>query len=349
MVKRKLALLVGLCLPLQVLACDFPAGFMYRLSLDPGNLVVGRDAPLGTVIYSSSPTYNWVRITPGSFNCPDVTSFEVSTPLRLEEGSAWVAPGEVLLHTRIPGVAVVAGASFGSLGNSEHWQFFPGGGRYGWGVPHREEVTPTRWSMPFIATVKYYYRLIKVGPIDPGMGPQSLAGHTLAEITSNRSGKVLEMEFSAGTLNVAQCGLPGAPSVQLKVPMGTWQVAQFKGQGSHTEARPFALPLKSCTGGTVPGNAPSAYLRLDPRNGSPLLDAQLGIIGLNADSDATGVGVQVLQPDQTPLRLAEELPIMVLANGDFEVPFAARYIQLGKAAPTAGVANASLSFTLTYK
>ncbi|QXH50711.1 type 1 fimbrial protein [Pseudomonas fakonensis] len=160
---------------------------------------------------------------------------------------------------------------------------------------------------------------------------------------------MLEFGFSAGTLSVAQCGLPGSPSKQVRVPLGTWQVEQFKGQGSFTDARDFVISLADCVGGSVPGNFPTAYLRLDPRNGSPVVDALRGIIGLNADSDASGVGVQVLQRDQTPIRLSEELPIVQLTDGDFDMPFSARYIQLGSRAPTAGVANASLSFTLTYK
>lgn len=52
---RKLVVLAGLCLPLQVLACNFPPGYFHRISLDPGHLVVGRDAPLGAVIYHPLP------------------------------------------------------------------------------------------------------------------------------------------------------------------------------------------------------------------------------------------------------------------------------------------------------
>jgi len=350
---RKLAMLAGLYLPLQAFACEFPAGTVYRVALDPGHLVVGRDVPVGTVFYQSSTMFQVETFTPQFIFCREETAIEVTSPLAQEQGSPWVRPGEVLLHTPIPGVGLVVDASMGPSRASEHWQFIPGLGYLGWGVPHREIVKPVVWGTiirePFLSAVRYRYRLIKTGPIDPGMGPQPLAGLMLAEFTSNRSGRVLELAFSSGTLNVAQCGLPGAASQQIRVPMGTWQVAQFNGQGSHTEAKPFAIPLSNCTGGSVPGNFPSAYLRLDPRNGSPILDAQRGIVGLNADSDASGVGVQVLRHDNTPMPLAEELPVFQLADGDYELPLSARYIQLGSRPPGAGVANASLSFTLTYK
>ncbi|MFK3770998.1 fimbrial protein [Pseudomonas sp. NPDC089406] len=348
---RKLATLTGLYLPLQALACEFPAGFLQRVSLDPGNLVVGRDAPVGTVIYPVGGGFQTVKLSIERIECPQETTFEVTTPLRQEEGSPWVNPGEVLLHIGIPNVALVVATSLGT--HSGYWQYIPGQGRNGMGVPHREIVRPVQEGstirVPFLSSFVYDYRLVKVGPIDPGMGPQSLNGLTLATFTSSRSGRVLELVFTGGTLNVAQCGLPGSPSQQVRVPMGTWQVAQFAGAGSFTESREFVISLRNCVGGEVPGNSPTAYLRLDPRNGSPVLDAPQGIIGLNSESDATGVGVQVLQYDRTPVRLSEEVPIFQFADGDFEIPFAARYIQLADRAPTAGVANASLSFTLTYK
>lgn len=353
---RKLVVLAGLYLPLQALACEFPPGFFQRISFDPGNLVVGRDAPIGSLIFSSETRYTFssVVFSAVNINCPEQTVFEVTTPLRQETGSPWVAPGEVLLHTNIPGVGLAVLASFGNATPGWHWQFIPGQGRFGWGVPHREIVSPAEVGgairVPFVNSLRYHYRLIKIGPIDPGMGPQPLAGHTLAQFTSNRSGKVLEVDFSGGTLNVAQCGLPGASSEQVRVPMGTWQVAHFSGPGSFTDTKVFYLPLRNCVGGSEPGNYPTAYLRLDPRNGSPVVDSANGIIGLNAESDATGIGVQVMESyGGKPMRLNEEVPIFEFSDGDFDLPLSARYIQLGDDAPTAGVANASLSFTLTYK
>lgn len=181
------------------------------------------------------------------------------------------------------------------------------------------------------------------------MGPQSLAGHTLAEFTNNRVGKVVEVVFTSGSINVALCGLPGSPGTQVTVPMGTWRSGQFRGDGSFTDAKTFNVPVQACLAGTEPGNENFAQLRLDPRNGSSVLDAQRGILGLNNDSDATGVGVQVLKADLTPMPLIEEIPMVRMTNGDIQIPMAARYIQVGNDRPVGGVANASVGFTLTYK
>ncbi|WP_369988042.1 fimbrial protein [Pseudomonas xanthosomatis] len=273
----------------------------------------------------------------------------------LIHGSSLVAPGEVILQTRIPGIGVVLAASYGNTrgGGVPGWAFIPGEGRYGWGVPHTEIVGPyetgSGWANPALTAFRYDYRIIKTGPIDPGMGPQPLVGHTLAEVTSDRSGKLVEMTFSGGSINVALCGLPGSSGTQITVPMGTWRTGQFHGDGSHTDARAFIVPVQACLAGTVPGNTVFANLRLDPRNGSSVLDAQRGILGLNSDSDATGVGVQVLKADLSPMPLTEEVQMVRMQNGDLQIPMAARYIQVGKDTPVGGVANASVGFTLTYK
>lgn len=336
-------------LPLSVLGCDFPPGFFYRVNIDPGHLFVGRDAPVGTVIRPQRPSYQWEHTSVELIWCHGTNRFEVKSPMPQIHGSSLVGPGEVILQTRIPGIGVVMGASYGSP-SSRYWTYMPGDGRFGWGVPHTSTVQTESDEMGSgIRPMHYDYRIIKYGPVDSGMGPQSLADHTLAEVINDKAGKVVELVFSAGTLDIALCGLPGAPSTQVTVPMGTWRTSQFTGEGSYTDARSFNLPLQACQAGTEPGNEHFAVLRLDPRNGSSVLDAPRGILGLNQDSDATGIGVQVLKPDLTPMPLQEDVPMARLQNGNIHIPMAARYIQVGKDAPVGGVANASVAFSLTYK
>lgn len=340
------ALLIGQGLPMAGWACDFPPGFFYRAVVDPGDLFVGRDAPIGTVIRPQLASYEWQRTS--AVLCRMNDEFVVSSPLPQIHGSALVGPGEVILQTRIPGIGVVMGASYGK--NASTWTFIPGQGRFGWGVPHTERIKLSNPEASYqILSVFYDYRIIKYGPVDYGAGPQSLAGHTLAEFTNNKAGKVLELVFTSGSINTALCGLPGSPGTQVSVPMGTWRTGQFHGEGSYTDATAFQVPVSACQAGSVPGNDNFASLRLDPRNGSSVHDARRGILGLNSESDALGVGVQVLKADLSPMPLIEEVQMVRLQNGDIQIPMAARYIQVGKNPPVGGVANASLGFTLTYQ
>ncbi len=335
-------------LPLSVMGCNFPPGFFYRVNIDPGHLFVGRDAPVGTIIRPQQPSFEWEHTSVDMMWCYGTNRFEVTSPMPQIHGSGLVGPGEVILQTRIPGIGVVMGASYGSP-SSPYWTYMPGQGRFGWGIPHTSTVQIGGTAGSGIRPMFYDYRIIKYGPVNMGVGPQSLAGHTLAEVTNDKAGKVVELVFSAGTLDTALCGLPGAPSTQVTVPMGTWRTDQFTGEGSVTDARSFNVPVQACQAGTEPGNENFAVLRLDPRNGSSVLDAPRGILGLNQDSDATGVGVQVLKADLTPMPLIEDVPMVRMQNGDIQIPMAARYIQTGKGAPVGGVANASVGFTLTYK
>lgn len=340
--------LLGLALPMSGWACQFPSGFFYRAAIDPGDLFVGRDAPIGTVIRPQQASYEWQRTSPDLIWCHLNDQFEVSSPMPQIHGSGLVGPGEVILQTRIAGIGVVVSATYGN--HTPPWVHIPGQGRFGWGVPHTEAILkgdPSTGSG--ILSIYYDYRIIKYGPVDPGAGLQSLAGHTLAEFTNNKAGKVLELVFSSGSINTALCGLPGAPGTQVTVPMGTWRTGQFHGEGTYTDARAFDVPVSACQAGSVPGNDNFATLRLDPRNGSSVHDAQRGILGLNSESDALGVGVQVLKADLSPMPLIEEVQMVRMQNGDIQIPMAARYIQVGKNPPVGGVANASLGFTLTYQ
>ncbi|QXH50712.1 type 1 fimbrial protein [Pseudomonas fakonensis] len=347
MAVRKTIAAVGLCLPLQVLACDFPAGFFFRQEVNPGDLFVGRDAPIGSEIRPLRS--DQVAFSSNYIRCALGTRFDVDSPMPKLFNSSLVPPGEVILQTRIPGIGVVVSAHILAIsGAPEMWTVVPGLGAMGFGVPHHLTLTGERVTS-LIKMTHLRYRIIKTGPIDPGMGPQSLAGHTLAEFNHHTAGKVLEMVFTGGSINIALCGLPSAPGTQISVPMGTWNTKQFSSEGSVTEHSPFSIPLRDCQAGTLSINPNFASLRLDPRNGSSVLDAQRGILGLNSDSDATGVGVQVLKADLSPMPLTEEVQMIRMQNGDIQIPMAARYIQIGKDAPVGGVANASVGFTLTYK
>ncbi|WP_165392255.1 fimbrial protein [Pseudomonas tructae] len=277
--------------------------------------------------------------------------YTVSSPLRAEYGSPLVSAGEVVLHTDIPGVAVVVDTRLSPASwESPHWNYVPGTGLNRSGVPyvaHNLGVVDGGYARVFDVTLGY--RIIKTGPIDPGNGPHSLSGVTLARFSSSRIGPMIDIKINSGTLTVAQCSLPSAPGNQIKVPLGSWNQSAFNGQGSSTDASAFYIPLSGCSNGSGAANNHFAHIRLDPRNGSTVVDGPRGIVGLTADSTATGVAVQVLKEDLSPLALNEDVPIRRLQNGSITLPMAARYIQVGDAGPTGGIANAAVNFTITYR
>ncbi|MDD1014985.1 fimbrial protein [Pseudomonas rubra] len=340
------ALLFGA--PFSAWSCDFAPGYFLNVNLSAGALYVPRDAPPGTVIRDREVSVH--ALNPGQL-CSSAAVYTVSSPLRAENGSPLVSAGEVLLHSDIPGVAVVVDTRLSPASwDMPWWNYVPGTGANRSGVPYvAHNLGVVGGSYDRIAHVTLGYRIIKTGPIEPGNGPYSLSGLTLARYSSNLIGPMIDIKINSGTLTVAQCSLPSKPGKQIRVDLGSWNQSDFNGEGASSDAMAFYIPLSGCSNGSGAANNHFAHIRLDPRNGSSVVDGPRGIVGLTADSTATGVAVQVLKDDLSPLALNEDVPIRRLQNGSITLPMAARYIQVGDAGPTGGIANAAVNFTITYR
>jgi len=144
-----------------------------------------------------------------------------------------------------------------------------------------------------------------------------------------------------GTNRVQQVACSVSNKV-INVPMGDVKNIDFKGSGTTTGEKSFAIPL-SCDAGT------KVNVTLEAGS-SGSYDASLGIINLDSSGQATatGIGLQILN-NSTPVTLGELISIGSTASeGGFNVPLTARYIQTGSSV-TPGTANATATFTMTYK
>lgn len=71
-----------------------------------------------------------------------------------------------------------------------------------------------------------------------------------------------------------------------------------------------------------------------------------GLLPVNADTDsATGVAVEVLDANRTPLSFATAKTYHNASEQTIEIPLIARYKQTGTVTP--GTANAAMTFTIT--
>ncbi|RQT70248.1 type 1 fimbrial protein [Burkholderia cepacia] len=115
------------------------------------------------------------------------------------------------------------------------------------------------------------------------------------------------------------------------------------GAGSTSKAKGFAIGLRCDTG--VAG-AFEVNLTLDGK----AVDASKGVLALSSSSDASGVGIQLLKGDDTPVELGTPWKVSdsPSASATFSVPLSARYYQTGATAKP-GIANSSATFTVTYK
>jgi len=83
-------------------------------------------------------------------------------------------------------------------------------------------------------------------------------------------------------------------------------------------------------------------------DGSVPIDRDLGLFTLTADSTASGIGIQVLRSDNTPLKLEEYVDMGSLKPGITRLDLRARYYQTD-AVVAPGEAKGALNFTIEYR
>lgn len=308
---------------------------------------VPRDAPVGSVITGNSVNYD----TSVGHRCegrPVLLEMlagpaEPSVPAASNGSTATRDIGNHLYKTNIPGIAIAAVMGTGSLCYSPSGGLIPDSDRY---FPKSAFSCPGSNYM-----TRFYYWLYKTGPIAPGSHQLNLNALRVMFNGTLQSSLTLSQ-----TIVVAGCAMPSAGNNQVDVTMAPTNVKDFSTAGSAGASKAFAITLQTCTAGTYSRNYPWNYflgnfanVRLEPSKGSTVVDADLGIIGLRPESTATGIGVQILKNDRSPIALNQEVPILHVQDGITEVPLLARYIQVGDTPVEGGTANATVNFTVTFR
>lgn len=139
-----------------------------------------------------------------------------------------------------------------------------------------------------------------------------------------------------GEIVESTCALATGSKNQV-VALGTVSANSFSGAGGTSMAKEFSINLTDCN----LENASSATVTF---SGDTAADNALNVTG-----GAEGVGIQILQ-NGTPLTLDGSTASVAqdLEEGNNSLNFAARYVALEDDV-TAGLANATASFTLNYE
>lgn len=143
--------------------------------------------------------------------------------------------------------------------------------------------------------------------------------------TVNFKGSVVD---SACTVNVA--------TQSQSVDFGAVGKSGFTGDKSVTATKKFPITLDSCAVTTYK----KVTVRFDGTQDGDNLKLTAG--------GATGLAVQLLNPDGTPLAMGTDSAVNDLSTGSNSINFGARYIQ-NAATVTTGAANAQAQFTLSYQ
>lgn len=151
-----------------------------------------------------------------------------------------------------------------------------------------------------------------------------------------------------GVVQQAHCTLLANPVSADPVQLGTYTLADFTGPGSYTDAKDFYVTLSNCRDDPAGGIA-SAYIRLEGAKGSVPLEPAQGVFSLdNKPGSATGIGIQLLRSNDSPMPLQQDEAVTPLVVDKTVLHFKARFFQTAPTV-TAGPANGALDFTMTYR
>lgn len=335
----------------HALGCQWPTTtgplqFTHNLG---GMKWVARDAPVGSKIYSATSTG---VLGPGfALKCDNDGSLSLTanmgTPLPVAPGTFPPVDGKdvtgKVLQTTIPGVGLYLElGGFLNASSSNSFQANDGGiGAVPYVGENSRDMRPAFLQMTNL-TIKYM-ALIKTGPIPPGISSfnQEVVRGVVSDV-----GDAVRLTLG-GQVQQAQCTVRADAVSANPVQLGTHDIADFTGQGSKTNPVDFFITLSDCEDDPA-GSVARAFMRLDGVDGSVPVDRDIGLFTLTTDSTASGIGIQVLRSNNTPLKLEEFVDMVALTPGTLRLDLRARYYQT-QAKVTPGEAKGALNFTIEYR
>lgn len=305
-------LLMILLSPFRVQAnnCSFSGGTSEEShSVSFGNVIVQRDLAVGSEIASVSTGDYAVRV-----GCTGSFVYR-------QELSKWGSPsslGNKIYNTNIPGVGVQITDEYWGNVPFDAAMNFPAGGALG----------------PYLG---YRVKLIKTGDI---------TGGTLGAGTLARGSIVNEFYLSDVVLSGTNTVTSVACSVttpQVDVSLGNHDKNEFSGVGTATGWQTFDIGL-DCN--------PNARInvRIDAAQDASNIPGVMKLDDDGSGTTASGVGVELwFRPDSSAVQFGQTKYYYTSPYGGSEtVQLQARYHQTAQTV-TAGQANATATFTLSYK
>ena len=322
--------LLGLCSSAAQATCTFLSGSATDgESINFGDVIVQRDAPVGSVVASISSNSLSSR---GNFvHCDESV---VQTMRWSAEGTTTVRyNGEQLFSVGITGLAmrvVTPGGGYGVRFTGDFSRDATWGGCVA--------DTPTTWRRYCGASWggATRFELVKVATTT-GSGRLTIPGLIRASIVSRTY--VYNFSFGESNVNTVACSVT---NTTIQVPMGNIKRSEFTGVGFRTAPTSFFIPLLCDAGtrvnitidATADASGVAGVMAIDP--------ASIGIA-------ASGVGIEVLDNHGAPVQFGTQTLLGTYpgTGGQVWSPFPARYYQTNDSV-IAGQANGTATFTMTY-
>ena len=300
--------------------------------IKPQAMTIQRDLPVGSLIAQV------VSDITTTFKCSDTAPSLTYQESGVKAFGTYVGDfdGKRVYKTNVEGIGYAVGMLATNNCTGEAWVKGTNSGNA------NHQINCTASNGPFNQPMKAK-ALINFYKTASATGTGSVSGKQVGSfiLKNNKSSwQSPEAKISIGSFKVSalSCTLGSAA---IAVSMGEVRVGAFKGIGTSPadiRTRAFGIPL-TCAKGT------SINLQLDGTEH----DAAQGMLKLGAEpSSASGLAIQLLYDDK-PVTLAKRFKWQIAdADGNYTIPLKARYVQTGNNI-TAGVANGSATFTLTYQ
>ncbi|HCN43772.1 MULTISPECIES: fimbrial protein [Proteus] len=122
--------------------------------------------------------------------------------------------------------------------------------------------------------------------------------------------------------------------------LGTWYDTQFKNIGDVSQNVNIPITL-SCAAGT--------NIKATVTSSAGYIDANTGKLNLSGSNRATGIGIQIVNSNNTPIKLNTKLNLQNnVSSGDYIFNWKARYIKTSNKI-TAGTANSVATVNILYE
>ena len=164
------------------------------------------------------------------------------------------------------------------------------------------------------------------------------AGH-LGSLKSDNTDLYIYNLINPIVLNAASCKTPS-----VSVAMGDdYQLHEFSDANSTPRTVRFNIALNQCQAGIQ-------KVTYSLKANTTAIDAEKGIVALNAGSTAKGIGLQLMNDVGLPIALDTIYPFDAFTTSatDFNIPLSASYYRLMNDELKAGSANTEVTFIVNY-
>lgn len=242
--------------------------------------------------------------------------------------NSWKPDANYIANTNIPGIGV----------KIKHDRFYLNNGNEPFYIPHnnthrRMRVDTPMWTVTFIKTG----RVTQSGALSSGIIGHARVYNPYPKTTFTLAS--LYFPTDQIKVNILQCSLKNNQSVY-NIELGDWRDTQFPNIGDASDVIDVPITL-TCNPGT--------NIKTTVTSSSGYIDPNTGKLALSGANKATGVAIQLLDKNNTPIKLnTKNISQSNVPEGDYIFGWKARYIKTAEKI-TPGSANASATVNIRYE